>query len=118
DAVIPVNDKLTIRGGVRSDFVDTDIDSLPPGPFNLPNPQLSQTQVARILATLYRTTEFNRHYNLFGGFLTGEYKVNEHLKPFANFGVGQRAPTLTEMYAAGPFLAVVQNGLNNGFGKP
>jgi iron complex outermembrane recepter protein len=122
DAVLPVNDRLTVRAGARFDIYSTDVDKVPTAVFP-PNPNLAGTPAMpvspeQILASLYQTNKFDNEYYLLMGFVTGEYKLTDHVTPFANFGIGNRPPTLTELYAAGPFLAVVQNGLNSVFGNP
>ncbi len=43
---------------------------------------------------------------------------NESLLSAVSLGYAQRPPTLTELYAAQPFLLLLQNGLNNVTGDP
>jgi outer membrane receptor protein involved in Fe transport len=120
DSVAPVTECLTLRGGVRMDYVSTNIDQLPPGviqPFGPPtNPNETLERMRRIYGT--PTTDFGNEYRMISGFVAGEYKLNEHFTPYANFGIGNRPPSLTELYSLLPFLTVVQNGLNSVVGNP
>lgn len=134
DLSLPVSPALTVKAGARFDWVNTDIDQLPPGPFRpltrnpqlgpddpaltLLNPAQDPAAVTALLQRIYGTSNFQNDYDLWGAFLTAEYKLTDQLTPFINFGMAQRPPTLTELYAAGPFLAVVQNGLNSVVGNP
>ncbi len=65
-------------------------------------------------------TEPNTHRNFFlmSGYLSGEYKINNEVTTFASFGYAQRPPTLTELYANGPFISVLQQGLSRVVGDP
>src|SRR5262249_45416238 len=72
----------------------------------------------RIMALAYGTAKWDNEFNTMAGFFSGEYKLDEHLTPFMNFGIAQSPPSLTELYALSPFLAVVQNGLNSVIGNP
>src|SRR5262249_26730641 len=60
----------------------------------------------------------DRHFFLWSAYLSADYKIDEHLTALASVGVAQRPPTLTELYAAGPFIAVLQQGLNRLVGDP
>src|SRR5262249_25387343 len=117
DAVLPVTDKLTLRAGFRADIVTTDIDKLPPGPLAAPT-HVQPGDELRIMALAYGTAKWDNEFNTMAGFFSGEYKLDEHLTPFMNFGIAQSPPSLTELYALSPFLAVVQNGLNSVIGNP
>src|SRR5262249_7959087 len=64
------------------------------------------------------STDLNRDFPLFAGFLSGEYKLDEHLTTIGSYGYSERAPTPTELYAAGPFLGVLPQGTSRLFGDP
>jgi outer membrane receptor protein involved in Fe transport len=50
--------------------------------------------------------------------LNGEYKIDDHLTAQLGYGHAQRPPTLTELYATGAFIAVLQQGPNRLIGDP
>src|SRR5205085_67645 len=112
DGVLPLGDRWTLKAGVRVDWVSTDVDSLPTGG-NIPPPGPGPSP-----PSLYGTTKLNEDYNLWAAFISSEYKLSDHWSMQAGFGNALRPPTLTELYAAGPFLAIVQNGANNVYGNP
>ena len=63
--------------------------------------------------------DFNQHFNLGGGFLTFDYQLTEEYSVNAGTGYGMRPPTMTEMYAFGPFIAVLpQYIFTSLFGDP
>jgi outer membrane receptor protein involved in Fe transport len=106
EAVVPVNKCLLLRGGFRVDWVDTNIDNYP-------------TQVTPAVQQAFPPgADYSRDFHLLSGYVSGEYKANDNLTGLASFGIGQRAPTLTELYAFAPLIAVLQNGLNSTQGNP
>lgn len=107
DDVLPVTDNLTLKSGARVDFISADINNVPP----------PETLLQALPLTL-GTTDFQNNYNTWAAYITGEYKVTPEWTTFGNMGIAQRPPTLTELYAGLPFLAVVQNGLNYVTGNP
>ncbi|MCA9137178.1 MAG: TonB-dependent receptor [Planctomycetales bacterium] len=106
-------DGYTFKAGARVDYVQTDItadpddlaevglDLFPASYQEIVGTSISQTD--RVMWSMY-------------GSLTRKH--SESLTTSASLGYGQRAPTLTELYAAQPFLLVLQNGLNNVTGDP
>lgn len=108
-----LSDELTFKAGARVDYVQSDItadpddlrevglDLFPASYEEIVGTSISQTD--RVMLSAYGT-------------LTRQH--NEALATSASLGLGQRAPTLTELYAAQPFLLVLQNGLNNVTGDP
>ncbi|WP_372717374.1 TonB-dependent receptor [Novipirellula sp.] len=103
----------TFRTGTRVDFVQTDVvddlnkltdvglDTIPATYREIIG--ADETQTDRFLWSLYGTLE--RQYN-------------EALVGTVSVGYAERPPTLTELYAAQPFLLLLQNGLNNVTGDP
>ncbi|HKB41370.1 MAG TPA: TonB-dependent receptor, partial [Gemmataceae bacterium] len=63
-------------------------------------------------------TDLSREFDLWAAFFAADYKIDEHLTSFLKFGHAERPPTITELYAAGPFVAVLQQGLNRLIGDP
>lgn len=103
----------TFRTGGRVDYVQTDIvderaklDEVGLDQFPATYEEIvgtDQSQSDRFLWSLYATLEREWTNDLVGT---------------ASLGFAQRPPTLTELYAAQPFLLLLQNGLNNVTGDP
>ena len=55
---------------------------------------------------------------LWSAFLTSETDLGCGLTGFLGLAIAQRPPTLTELYTAGPFLFLLQNGVNTLVGNP
>ncbi len=87
--------------GGRADFINTsaDINQLRPNT-NLPADELEQSNV---LYSYYATNELK---------FTDEWKLN------FSYGYAQRPPTLTERYADGIFLGLLQSGFTRVIGDP
>ncbi|MDB5334441.1 MAG: TonB-dependent receptor [Planctomycetaceae bacterium] len=104
---------LKLTFGSRVDLVDAELNASANSiaALGLSNPQAS-------LANLLGTSHYDRNFTLFSLFATGEYALNDNWLLTAAAGRGQRAPNLTEMYAAGPFMFLLQNGLNTVTGDP
>jgi iron complex outermembrane receptor protein len=128
---LPVNDRLRIKAGGRVDFVHTDSDprlitgninlfGSPGIPFFSPSaPPFSPFVVDPIVYSSNPTNpDLNRQFNLFSGFATSEYKLDEHITAISAAGYAERAPTMTELYAAGPFVGVLQQGTSRLIGDP
>ncbi|MBI3468762.1 MAG: TonB-dependent receptor [Planctomycetes bacterium] len=64
------------------------------------------------------TEDFDKEFNLWSGYVTGEYRLDPHLTASAGLGYAERPPTLTELYAAQPFLAILQQGFTSVLGDP
>jgi outer membrane receptor protein involved in Fe transport len=124
ETVIPVNCELTVKGGARVDFVNTNIDhgEAPPGfsscaAFNsVTNAVLLGIPFSSPLSTTQPDLE--RDYVLGLGYMTAEYKLNDPLTATAGYGFAMRPPTLTELYSEGSFLAILQQGFVRAFGNP
>jgi outer membrane receptor protein involved in Fe transport len=145
DGTLPVGPRLTVRGGFRADFIYTSSDDrtvtgnsvLVPGtqsggtlfPGQTIGPALPGVPGQPAVGTV---TSFNplvysadpndpnlvRHFDLYSGYVNGDYKIDEHLTAKLGFADAQRPPTLTELYASGPFVGVLQQGLNRLIGDP
>jgi iron complex outermembrane receptor protein len=120
---MPLNNRLTLRGGGRADWVrtstgvrqiDGNIDLF--GQPAQPNPGRFVVDPA-----IYSTDpqgDTTRNFFLLAGFLQSEYKFTDEITGTVSVGHSQRAPTLTELYAAGPFLGVLQQGTSRVIGDP
>src|SRR5262249_53761797 len=123
---VPVGERLKVRSGGRFDWVHTTSDPrLITGNINLfgtPETPGLTTNPFTLDPIIYSTdptsTDLNRDFPLFAGFLSGEYKLDEHLTTIGSYGYSERAPTPTELYAAGPFIGVLQQGTSRLFGDP
>jgi outer membrane receptor protein involved in Fe transport len=137
DASLPINKRLTINAGARADFVyttsrnrfvsgnfivtpGTQTNPTVPGQPATPGPAIPpMTGFDPILfSTKPTTNDLSRDFDTWAAFLTADYKIDEHLTGFLKFGYAMRPPDLTELYAAGPFLALLQQGLNRTIGDP
>ncbi|HMC64278.1 MAG TPA: TonB-dependent receptor, partial [Gemmataceae bacterium] len=114
DDVLPVTERLVFKSGARVDLVSTDIDRIPP-PFGVVQ---TEAQYLAALKETYRTDDFENDYFLWSAYLTSEYKLTPELTALAGVGYAMRPPTLTELYANQPLLAILQNGLTRVSGNP
>ena len=120
----PVTDRWSLRAGGRMDWVRTstndrnitgNIDLFgPPGPSNTGRFQVDPI----IYSTNPNSTETDRNFYLLSGFMQSQYKITDEITGVLAFGHSERAPTLTELYAAGPFLGVLQQGTSRLIGDP
>jgi outer membrane receptor protein involved in Fe transport len=131
DGSLPVGDRLVFRAGLRADWVRTSSDprSIGGNIFLTPNVPFAPATTDQTLSgetTLNpqifsidpTNPELVRHFDLWSGYITGEYNIDEHLSTQFGFGHAERPPTLTELYSDGPFVAVLQQGLNRLIGDP
>lgn len=137
DVTIPLDKRWTLTAGARADyvyatskarFVGGNVFLLPGNQFNpripgqIPGSGGTGQPVTGFDPIVFSTqpfnTDLNRNFDLFSFYGTADYKIDDHLTAFVKAGWGQRAPTLTELYAAGPFLALLQQGLNRTVGDP
>ncbi len=97
---LPVTDQLTVRSGVRTDWVSMN----------------AETSPARELLLV---GEFDQHFVLWSAFFTADYQVDRHWTITSAFGHSMRPPTMTEMYALGPFVAALpQFAFTRLYGNP
>ena len=99
-----VRDRLRLRTGGRIDYVKSGADNIVQG---VPAP-ISQLMEAELV----------QDHFLWSLFLTTEYDLTENWRSIANVGYAQRPPTLTELYATGPFIGTLQEGLTFIGGDP
>jgi outer membrane cobalamin receptor len=113
--VIPVGEFVSVTSGLRADIVNADVTANPATMTHLGNLPVSQQSS---LAAILGSSDFNQTWGLFGGFLAGEMTLDENWTLVASAGSTQRPPSLTELYAAEPFMFLIQNGLNTVTGDP
>mgnify|MGYP001448471234 FL=1 len=107
------SEDITVRSGGRIDFVDTGVLEDPTSlqQLGLQTPQSS-------LADILGTDEFDQSFTLFMGYVTAQQQIDDERTLDLSFGYAERAPSLTEMYAAEPFMFLLQNGMNTVTGDP
>ncbi len=137
DASFPLAPRLTLTAGARADFVYTTSHNRFVGGnlIVVPGTQADPTvagQVAPAGQVIAATTGFDpilfstrpsdndlsRHFDTWAAYVTADCKIDQHLTAFVKAGQAQRPPTLTELYAAGPFIAELQQGFNRLIGDP
>lgn len=106
-------DRYTVRTGGRVDYIQTDIVD---EPANLNDLGLSvfPATYEEIVGTDQKQTD-RFQWSLYTSL---DRRFSESVIGTASVGFAQRPPNLTELYAAQPFLLLVQNGLNNVTGDP
>jgi iron complex outermembrane recepter protein len=108
-----VNDRLTVKAGARCDYTASDITD-DPGKLASVGLDFFPATYSEIVGT----NQFDQGFLLLSSHLSLEHKVDSERTLFAGLGFAERAPTLTELYAAQPFMLMLQNGLNNVTGDP
>ena len=109
--VIQKADRLVLKSGVRVDWVSANIDDDADKLANVGT-------VERPYADVVGSNDFDRDFGLVSFHMTAEYEVNQCWTYSAAGGYAERAPILTELYAAQPFMFLLQNGLNTVTGDP
>jgi outer membrane receptor protein involved in Fe transport len=113
DCLVPLSDRLVVSAGIRGDTVSTDVTDDPAklAALGADTPQSS-------LADILGTDQFKQDFATWSAFFTSDYEVNACWNATLGFGFAQRPPNLTELYAADPFMFLIQNGLNTVVGDP
>jgi iron complex outermembrane recepter protein len=110
-----LTDRFRVVIGGRADWVHADITASPSTLAAVGNyPTGSQPTYADIVGA----SDFAQNFSMQAAYLTAFYDLNEHWTLTAAGGTSQRAPNSTELYAAQPFMALIQNGLNTVTGNP
>lgn len=102
---------MRLTAGGRLDLVATEV-------IDDPAKLADVTLFHQPLSTVLGTSDFDQNYLLGSLFLTGERQLHESTTGFVGAGFAMRPPTLTELYAAQPFMFLLQNGLNAVTGDP
>ncbi|OAI46942.1 hypothetical protein AYO44_01830 [Planctomycetaceae bacterium SCGC AG-212-F19] len=134
DARLPLLDnRLRLSGGARFDWATTAVSTLEttvpffPGTTNASavNPitqgayQPSANGVSPFGGPVAFTgDQLHREFALWAAFATAEWDMTNNLKWIASYGMAQRPPTLTELYALNPIIGVIQDGLTTVLGQP
>jgi outer membrane receptor protein involved in Fe transport len=125
ELALPIGERLKVKTGARYDWVHEQADPrLISGNVNLfGSPQLTTpTNPLSFDPIVYSSNpadnNLTRDFQLFSAYFSSEFKLDEHLTSLASYGYAMRAPTLTELYAAGPFVGVLQQGLSRLIGDP
>ncbi|MBM3994725.1 MAG: TonB-dependent receptor [Planctomycetes bacterium] len=106
DSSIPVGERYLFKVGARIDMVNTRFIEFG-----------RNVDTADYLARV-GDTQGDKNFFLYSGYAMGEYKVTPDWSVQSSYGYAQRPPTLTELYAGGAFLGMIQNGLNSIYGNP
>ncbi len=115
DGLMPVGDRLKFKAGARADFNQSQIRT--PATFpSLLAPGFTQDDFLRSI--LGPNALDSQTFFMWGAYATAEYKLSNEVIASLGFGTAQRAPTLTELFAAGTFLGVLQPGLTYVTGDP
>ena len=107
ELVLPMTEQLKITLGSRVDWVEVNA-----GPGFIER----RGGVAPPLDVL--GPDRDNSYSLWSAYVTGDYELTEMWTANLGFGMAQRPPTLTELYAMRPFESVLQQGLNRIQGYP
>lgn len=111
---LPVSQAWTVSVGARVDYVEDNAraSDLRPGPLGYGG------SLPGINADLTGTSELHQEHTIYSLYLTNKLKVGEHWTLTGGFGEAQRPATLTERYADGLFISVLQSGFTHIIGDP
>ncbi len=110
-------EQLRVVAGLRFDWVSSNIDddSAKLADVGIRDPDLPFTSS---LADTLGTSDFDRDEGLVATYLTAERNIAPTSIVSLGVGYAERPPTLTELYAAQPFMFLLQSGLNTVTGDP
>jgi outer membrane receptor protein involved in Fe transport len=126
EANVPWGKRFNIRTGVRTDWAEANSSprevtgtiplffNQPPGPFG----SFTTSFNPIIFSTQPFNNDLRNEYFLWSAFIDASYKIDEHWTVAGQFAYAMRPPTPTELYATGPFIDVLQQGLNRLYGDP
>ncbi len=126
EANVPMGDQLSFHTGARLDYVHTSThERLITGNIDLFGGNAAPGQIVdrsnvdpQVFSVAPWDDRLSRDMGLGAAFLSSEYKFDDCLTGLMGFGYAMRAPTLTELYAVGPFVGVLQPGFNRLIGDP
>lgn len=127
ESLMPVGDAIKFKTGTRMDYVRASSGPrIIQGNVNLASPLLPNNPGSPgsppfdpIVYSVDPTqNNLSRDFLLLAGFANLEYKISDATTLFLGYGYAERAPTLTELYAAGPFIGVLQQGTSRLIGDP
>lgn len=111
EGVLPPAERLTIKTGARADWVSTDAVRV------VANTDLDGDGSLDDLEESLGGG-FNQNFALWSAYITAEYELDPEWTAVGGFGYAMRPPTLTELYAGLPFLAIIQQGFTKVLGNP
>lgn len=112
----PVVEGMTLTTGARVDWVGSSIDDDPAKLADVAIRGIVEDPLS--LADVLGSSAFDQNFTLGSAFLMLEAQHSCTLGSTFAIGYAERAPTLTELYAAQPFMFLMQNGLNTVTGDP
>lgn len=112
----PIDSALTVTSGARLDWVSSNIDDDPAKLADVAARSPVDTPLS--LADVIGSSDFDRDFTLGSAFVMLEGKTDLCRTVTIAFGYAERAPAMTELYAAQPFMFLLQNGLNTVTGNP
>lgn len=92
-----LDNRLRLRSGGRVDGVVMD--------------SANRVQGRIISVSEFQGTQLNRDFVLWSMYGSADYDLDSHWTATGSVGYAQRPPTVTELYAAGPFIGTLQPGL-------
>jgi iron complex outermembrane receptor protein len=108
ELTLPQTSYWTTAVGARVDFVNTDA-------------RMSEVNIRRNNAVRQSNLDpdrFSQNDVLYAFYLLNDVQLTSHWTTRFGFGHAQRPPTLTERYADGVFLGIIQSGFNRFIGTP
>ena len=108
-----IGETVQVRAGARADYASSDLDE---DPSQLGKLGLGVLPVS--YGNIVGTTDYQQSFTLASCYTSLEFAPTESWTTSLSGGYAERAPTLTELYAAQPFMLLLQNGLNNVTGDP
>lgn len=111
--VNPLTERFQIVCGARVDWTTTNVID---DPNKLDSLGIQQPQSS--LGDILGSDEFAQSFVPWSVFVTSEYELDCHWNILASAGRAVRPPSLTELYAAQPFMFLLQNGQNTVTGDP
>jgi outer membrane receptor protein involved in Fe transport len=106
EGVLPMSERLSVKAGSRVDWIEANIEQTP------------DDRTRGEILTLLEADSFDQDFNPWMAYFTVEWKVDCNWTFSTGFGSAGRAPTLTELYAVDPFLAILQQGFTQVRGNP
>ncbi len=103
---LPTTDFLTTRLGARLDWIQTNANGM------------GQDYDSQRQNSNYSLATLEQSDLPFAFYMAGDLEVDQGLLVTGGFGHAQRVPTLTERYADGLFLGIIQNGFSRVIGQP
>jgi len=114
--VTPFGERWTINAGGRVDLVSADVTDSPAKLASLGTQSTLAQPIS--LADILGSDDFAHTFGLWAAYVTGQYEIGRCWNAELAVGYAQRPPSLTELYAAEPFMFLLQSGLNTVTGDP